>query len=215
MARYKNGINGSFKGKVGTVIGCKWKGIDYMRSLPKARESRPLSDAELATRKKFAAAHFWLKPIIPFVRVGFKNYTPTVQGFVAAKSYLLKNAITGIFPDYIIDPSLALVSYGDLPGAVDPQAVLADNVVTFNWEAGSNENGADSSDFAMLLAYDTLNDTSYHDIAAARRKKGVAVLELEDDGVSIRDIELYIAFISEDRERISNSQYLGNIKVGG
>ena len=65
MARYKNGVNGSFKGKVGSVTGCKWKGIDYMRSLPKVTESRPLSDAELANRKKFAAAHFWLQPITP------------------------------------------------------------------------------------------------------------------------------------------------------
>ncbi|HET6556446.1 MAG TPA: DUF6266 family protein [Prolixibacteraceae bacterium] len=33
MATFVNGILGGFSGKVGTVIGACWKGIDYMRGL--------------------------------------------------------------------------------------------------------------------------------------------------------------------------------------
>src|SRR5688572_1493088 len=33
MATYIDGINGNFRGKVGTVIGSSWKGKPYMKSL--------------------------------------------------------------------------------------------------------------------------------------------------------------------------------------
>ena len=33
MGTIKKGILGGFSGKVGTVIGAAWKGIDYMRSV--------------------------------------------------------------------------------------------------------------------------------------------------------------------------------------
>lgn len=90
MGRYKDGINGAFKGKVGSVVGCSWKGINYMRSLPKTRTSTVLSEAEQANRQKFTIAHAWLKPLKDVIRLGFKNYSPTIEGFLAAKSYLLK-----------------------------------------------------------------------------------------------------------------------------
>ena len=32
MASFQKGILGGFSGKVGTVVGGNWKGIDYMRS---------------------------------------------------------------------------------------------------------------------------------------------------------------------------------------
>jgi len=34
MGTIKKGILGGFSGKVGTVIGGVWKGIEYMRSIP-------------------------------------------------------------------------------------------------------------------------------------------------------------------------------------
>lgn len=49
-------------------------------------------------------AQAWLRPVTQFVREGFKEYTPTVEGFLAAKSYLLKNAFEGTAPDLTINP---------------------------------------------------------------------------------------------------------------
>ena len=40
MARFKRGILGGFTGKVGTVIGSKWKGINTMRA-PVFRNAAP------------------------------------------------------------------------------------------------------------------------------------------------------------------------------
>jgi hypothetical protein len=41
MATFEKGILGGFSGKVGTVIGGNWKGIDFMRSRANKRTFVP------------------------------------------------------------------------------------------------------------------------------------------------------------------------------
>jgi hypothetical protein len=41
MGKISKGILGGFSGTVGTVVGGKWKGIDYMRSKPSIRKGAP------------------------------------------------------------------------------------------------------------------------------------------------------------------------------
>ena len=53
MGRISKGILGGFAGTVGTVIGGKWRGIEYMRSRPTGGRSNP-STLQLAQRIRFA-----------------------------------------------------------------------------------------------------------------------------------------------------------------
>ena len=53
MATFEKGILGGFSGKVGTVIGGNWKGIDYMRSKSSKRSFIP-SQKQLEQQLKFA-----------------------------------------------------------------------------------------------------------------------------------------------------------------
>lgn len=41
MGTYKNGIAGPFSGKIGGVVGSGWKGIDYIRSIPRKSKGPP------------------------------------------------------------------------------------------------------------------------------------------------------------------------------
>lgn len=67
MAKYTEGITGAFSGKVGPVVGSSRNGVPYMKSKGNARTS-VATGAELANRKKFSAAHAWLKPLLPLLR---------------------------------------------------------------------------------------------------------------------------------------------------
>jgi hypothetical protein len=114
MAIAKNGINGNFSGKAAKVVGYELYGQQIIRSIPRERSTKP-TEKELINREKFKTSQLWLQPLIDFVRIGFQNYKPTFQGFVAAKSYNSKHALksdNGI--NFYIDPSLALVSYGNM-----------------------------------------------------------------------------------------------------
>jgi len=47
MANVTQGVNGPPSGKVGAVVFCKWKEINYVRSLPRVNKKRALSEKEV------------------------------------------------------------------------------------------------------------------------------------------------------------------------
>jgi hypothetical protein len=93
MGTIKQGVLGSFSGKVGTVIGASWKGINYMRSIPQ-HVKNPRTEGQVSQRSKFALVLNFLKPVTGFLRTGWKLYAHRQSPFNAAMSYTLANAIT-------------------------------------------------------------------------------------------------------------------------
>jgi len=211
MAKFNEGINGPFQGKVGKVIGCTWRGIPYMRALPKKRSSEP-SEKEMASRKKWALSQQWLKPVLGIVQIGFKGYSPRSEGFIAAKSYLMKHAFEGEGLDCRINPALVKISAGDLPLSHNMQATrLAEYQVQFTWDTALPNDDASSFDQIMLMAYDVDNGETEFSLPGELRKKGSAVLELSPDEPGT--YHLYAAFVAYDRSRQSDSIYLGTVDV--
>ncbi len=72
MAKFLKGILGAFSGKVGTVIGACWKGIDYMRSLPK-KSTKPPTQLQLDARYQFNLVTGFLRPISGLIKKGFQS----------------------------------------------------------------------------------------------------------------------------------------------
>ena len=210
MGRLISGINGAFEGKVGNVVGSSWKGIPYIKSAYKKR-TKKVSAKELANRKKFAMAQEWLKPLLPFVREGYKGFSPTVEGYLAAKSYLLHNCFTGIAPDWQIDPALMKVSYGNLPLPGDITVEQANtSTLQFNWN-GSDVAGTSRQDQVMLLAYDLNNQTAFYNLTGQFRSTGTDKLAV--NGSAGLSYQIYLAFTAADRSRQSESVYLGEWKM--
>ncbi len=54
MGSYSKGANGTFSGKVGSVVGTSWRSIDYLRSLPKKSKKdeviKPLTDNDISEK---------------------------------------------------------------------------------------------------------------------------------------------------------------------
>lgn len=210
MAINRNGINGHFSGKIGNVVGYDFMGQQVIRTIPKKRTSPP-TPKELLNRQKFAASQYWLEPLTDFLRIGFKDYRPTFQGFVAAKSYNQKNALVYKQDEgFSIDPALALVSFGTQPLPLSAEAIANQNQeVVINW---STEAPAAYNDQTMLIAYDIQHRKVVYHTAAARRSAGTARLAFpkEDEG---KTYHFYLAFIADDRSTKSNSMYLGNLTI--
>ena len=105
-----------------------------MRSRPRKR-TKKRGVHEKRNQDKFSQAHYWLQPLLDFVRVGFRCYSPNVEGFNAAKSFCLKNAFTGEPGKQKIDPSRVQVSYGDLPLPSNIKMKRSgDYLLQFNWD---------------------------------------------------------------------------------
>jgi hypothetical protein len=205
MARYKNGINGIFIGKVGTVVGSVWNGIPYMRSAGNPRTA-PAGENEQANRDKFAAAHTWLKPLLPILREGFKNYSPTSYGYNAAKSYTLKYAMDlGQ-----VQPAQIKISSGDLPVSADLTAnLVAAETIEFTWSTASG-GYLERNDQIVVLAYHPESGTAIYEIHGAFRHTGIQTMDIST-AFSGKTVQVYAAFISADRSRQSDSVYLGAV----
>ncbi len=207
MARLINGVNGPFTGKVGSVIGYTVNGVHYMKGLYKKRTKAPTA-GEVLNRKKFAASQVWLKPLISYVRVGFKGYNERFQGFAAANSWLIKNAIQVIDDEIIIDPALVRISSGSLPLPENIRCTIQEpDTLRITWTP-SGEEGI-QYDQAMVLAYD-LHNTGYGQLYSNDRRSGETHVTIKV-GES-KTVHAYLAFIAADRSRQSDSVYLGKFE---
>ena len=117
MGTYSKGILGSFTGKVGTVIGSSWNGIDYMRSLPRPSSKAPTA-LQLAQREKFGLVTKFVAPIKALLNLGFKNAAVKKTGVNAAVAEIIENGLTAISPYQINYPNM-LISKGSLTGAMN------------------------------------------------------------------------------------------------
>ena len=205
MARISKGFADAMSGRVGNVIVSSWKGIQYIKAHHKPRTEK-ISAKEKANRQKFRAAHQWLAPLLEFVRRGYHGYSPTVEGFLAAKSYLLKNAMDA---DGTVNSSLMKVSSGHLPLSENIAASMrSDGKLEFTWNPRSVSGGS-NRDQVMLLAYSPEKSIAMYTINGEFRESGSAILEPQMGGGDLAHV--YVAFVAEDRSTQSDSIYLGQI----
>ncbi len=153
MGTINKGILGGFSGKVGTVIGGTWKGIDYMRSKSDYRNTNP-SEAQLAQQLKFGLCIRFVSSMNGLVERTFGNYAIKKTGINSALSYTLRNAVTGTYPVFSISNADALVSRGDLPNVLAPAITMgAGSILSFSWTDYSGVGIAKPTDKAVLAAY--------------------------------------------------------------
>lgn len=209
MAVISKGILGGISGKVGTVVGASWKGIDYIRSKP-ASVANPRTEGQVNQRNRFSAALEYLQPNLGFVKVGYKGYAVKKTAFNAAMSYTLNNAITGTAPNFSVDYSLALLSRGALSEPLNASTNLnTPGQVEFFWDDNSDEGNASATDKAMLLVYNPTKKASVAILGGPQRDAGSEVVSIPSL-YSGDTVELFMAFVSADNNQVSNSIYLGS-----
>ena len=212
MGKISQGVLGGFSGKVGNIVGGTWKGIDYMRIKP-ANVSNPRTQGQLDQRSKFSTVLRFLQPLTDFLKVGFKLYAIKMTQFNSAMSYNLNNAITGIYPNFTIDFTKALVSRGRLVGA-DGAAVASSSagVVEFTWTDNSGSGNAQGTDKALLVVYNATKGYAVYDTAGATRATQSQNLVVPSD-FSGDTVQAFIGFISDDGKEIANSVHIGSVTV--
>ncbi len=210
MGKIGKGILGGVSGKVGSVVGASWKGIDYIRSKP-LHVKNPRTEGQVKQRTKFNLVLKFLQPSLGFIQVGYKNYTNKKSQFNSAMSYILNNAITGTSPlDYAIDYSLALLSRGMLSGALNGTTDLTTaGQVEFSWDDNSAETNANATDKSMLVVFNSDKTESVYITEGPDRSTESAIVNIPNSWAG-DTVELFMAFINEDGTLVSNSNYLGS-----
>ena len=209
MGKISQGILGGLSGKVGNIVGGSWKGIDYIRIKPSS-VTNPRTEGQVNQRTKFATTLSFLQANKAFIKVGYKGFANRRTEFNAAMSYILNNAITGTAPNFVIDYANALISRGSLSGVLNGATDLTTaGEATFSWGDNSAEGNANATDRAMVLVYNPSKKESIYTLTGGDRTVGTQTISLPNT-YSGDNVELFMAFVSEDGSQVSNSIYLGS-----
>lgn len=212
-------MQGPFTGKVGNLVGCRWKNTYYIRTRPLSVK-HPNTEAQLAQRMRFTKTQDFLKPLTEILRVGFGAYTADKSAYNAAMSYNMRNALTGKYPDIAIDLANVLLSKGNLPGASKAAVKLIDKrEVRFFWDTTENQSPSHSNDKVILILRDLNNPVMDYKMDVARRREGGASMALQF-GSRNHEIACYMIFVKQQvllgdysEDAISNSVYCGTVEI--
>ena len=152
----------------------------------------------------------FLQPNLNFIKIGYKNYAVKKSQFNSAMSFILNNAIIGVSPDFEIDYSLALLSRGNLAGALNPVFDLTTpGQVQFSWDDNSTDGNALATDKVMVVAYNPLKGESVYLTEGATRAD-LSQTVIIPNSYAGDDLQLFISFMNAEETQLSNSIYIGS-----
>jgi len=194
MGKINQGILGGVSGQVGNVIGGTWKGIDYLRIKPSS-VANPRTEGQVDQRSKFSTVLRFLQPMTDFLRVGFKLYANKMTQFNAAMSYNLNNAITGAYPNFMIDYASALVTRGNLTGSANGAATspIAGSVEV-TWTDNSGSGSAQATDKALIALLNATRGEAVFTTAGPARSAAAAAIPVPSE-YSGEDVEVFLGFV--------------------
>jgi hypothetical protein len=155
MARFLKGIHGAYSGKVGSVIGSNWRGVDYVRSLARISKNKA-SEKQLIQRSKFAVTVAFLSPIMDLLKLGYSDKLQgKATGYNKALQYMMNNGgVTGTYPDFEIDYSKVVISKGALSNVMAPVwEETFPQEINLSWSPELNKFSAFADDSVILLFY--------------------------------------------------------------
>lgn len=211
MGKYDKGILGNIRGKVGTVIGSRWKGIEYLRSLSGPRRSGP-SAAQQQQQALFGYGVRFLQPFHPVVRIGYRTQVKKKTPINAALSDLLTNVVTGSYPNYQVDYNRFRVAKGTLAPPSGCQVQIDNGEIQFTWSPNSQNGEAHDDDATILLAcgedlWPTFSIQEYSRADGSGRLS----LPVAETG---QTIYCYLAFAGTgDNKAVSNSLLAGTVVI--
>lgn len=211
MARITKGILGPVNGKVGTVVGSNWRGIDYIRSKSGPRKGQATL-AQLDRQMRFTLMTGFLQSVKGMVQVGFQKAAQKQTALNAALSYNLKNGTSGLYPNIGLQYNMLLLSRGDLPNAQNVGAIAGTTgKVNFVWTNNGSTGKAKDDDIALITVYcpDTLH--AIYTVNGPARSAEQAVMDVSQ--FSGKTVETWIGFMSADGKEIANSLYTGQVTV--
>jgi len=211
MGSYSKGANGTFSGKVGSVVGSSWRSIDYLKSLPK-KSTKAATVDQIAQRAKFALAPLYLRPIKDILNIGFGDKKLNkITGYNAAVKVFLTQVVGGENPDFIIDFSKMIVSKGSLSVFHSLAANLQATDLVLTWKNIVNRYNAFVDDTLLVVLF---NETKmmYLIYEEMIRADLTYTIDVGDDFSG--DVFYTWAFaMKREGDIVANSQYLGSFTM--
>lgn len=207
MAKDHEGINGAFRGKVGTVVGTVWRGKNVMRSIP-VKSKKPLSEKQLLQLQKLKVVTQFLAPFRLLMNQYYPSNELSKNGTNLITSYALKKAL------HIQDQSCYLIysklffAVGVLPKSTFTNSEFTtDNVLKLHWEDMRYNLLAQGSDQLIVIGYNQALQEHYINKFAGIRDELTTEIALPKHWKK-EHIHLWYWWINQENELHGTSEYL-------
>lgn len=216
MAEIKEGILGGVKGKIGPVVGFKWRGRNILRTKP-SRSSKQATDKQILQRSKMGLVSTFSSKVKDFVNGHYplamiNNKLAT--GKEQLVSMLLKEGVMMIDGVPCIDISTVLLSIGTLPpAAVKKITRLKTGRVKVSWDESITNVLSKSTDRLTMVVYSEVLDAFDFVESIAKREDKFVHFDLPDKWVE-GDIHLWSVWKSANGKLVSTSAYHNIIELG-
>lgn len=212
MGTIKQGANGGFSGKAGSVVGSSWKEINYIKGLPKGR-TKPSSQLQLEAQAKFATAVKFLKPIKDLLNVTYAGLKAgRTTGFNMALRHVIKSALQGTYPNYEVNYAAVILSEGSLAVATGSVSTDEDQNVYLNWSSQTNKRNAFVEDEITILLYEAETNIYLDGPDNLTRGDGEATIVMRPE-MAGKTLQVYHFFTSRDGKKLSPSCYTGQVTI--
>jgi len=210
MGKLENGAFGGFSGKVGSVVGSKWRNQNIIRSRPTGRK-KDATTPQLAQQQKLQIVGRFLTPVKTIVQPGFGKLDNGTYGMHAAQSYHMKEAIIGAYPNQEIDCLKAVFTFGGLASVPNPTvALLAGRTLSFRWDDNSHLGNAGPEDTLIAIAYCKAQQ-AFEWNCKAKRSGSFATIAVPVQWSGT--VYCWIALQSEFRNEAATSVFIGTVAL--
>ena len=208
----RKGLMGGFTGRLGDKVGYIINGIQYVRSAPKKRTG-PVSTEQMIQREKFSNMIKFMSPVMPFMNEVHKNKSRGKYQSNKLFSANHREAVMGEYPHFMIDYRRFRLTAGTLSGPRKMHLSFdQDSFLNFHWKDNSHDlTGAHPLDRLWLAFYD--GDRKCWEIQTNTALREDIFVSIDVSNHRGNRLQVYAGFISVDKRKVSDSQYLGMIKI--
>ena len=209
MGIIKQGILGGFSGKVGSVVGTSWKGINVMKARPLS-VANPKTAAQIAQRSLIGnASKFASEILATIIQPLWNRFASQASGyndFVSANLSLFADALPSVIAD--LEISKGKMAKTTIDAAV---ATGADDDVEVTWTDDSGSGFKLATDIAYVVVIDTSTSQVYGFETVATRADASVTVDMPIEGGE--DYEVYLAFKRADGTVVSNTDHISTNAV--
>ena len=210
MAKHPYGILGPFIGRLGPTVGYMLGDINVSRTIGKYHGPRTAKQFANETRMALVSSLSGL--IEEFLNFGLRAVSGT--GKQDPRNHFIKLnkqlAVKGTYPHLETDFSKLIVADGNIPAPKNAQAILTGNRLDVTWKADMDAEGTNERDQVMVLAYFPSVKKAVTLASGARRSVEMESINLPDFELETA-VEVYMAFVADNRLDASPSVYLGQL----
>ncbi|GGG75836.1 hypothetical protein GCM10007415_04340 [Parapedobacter pyrenivorans] len=154
MAILKDGINGPFSGKVGSVVGSSWRKINYIKGFRRIKETKPEpSPKQAAQHRRFKLLNGFLRPVAEILETGFGQFTGRSTAVNAAFSHNYGHAFRMDGDDLTLNYRELAFSRGTLYTAGAERAWLENGGIRVRWDPRTYGVGGEMDDVGHAIAH--------------------------------------------------------------